>query len=86
MPVCRCVQAGDVRTSIGSGLIQLGLHPKSAVGLYSINSKGECSGEEEGGDCIPGERRRGESLCIAEDLWTDVYGRCKTQSQSVWPV
>ena len=59
MPVCRCVQAGDVRTSIGSGLIQLGLHPKSAVGLYSINSKGECSEEEEGAIAYQG---RGEAL------------------------
>lgn len=32
-------QAGDVRTSIGSGLLQLGLQPKSCVGLYSVNCK-----------------------------------------------
>mmetsp|Transcript_4030 Transcript_4030/g.6617 ORF Transcript_4030/g.6617 Transcript_4030/m.6617 type:complete len:687 (-) Transcript_4030:388-2448(-) len=32
-------QAGDVRTSIGSGLVQLGLIPKNAVGLYSVNCK-----------------------------------------------
>lgn len=32
-------QAGDIRTSIGSGLIQLGIPPKSAVGLYSVNCK-----------------------------------------------
>lgn len=34
-------QAGDVRTSIGSGLLQLGLGHKAAVGLYSVNCKGE---------------------------------------------
>ncbi|KAL6757995.1 hypothetical protein V8C86DRAFT_1809130 [Haematococcus lacustris] len=32
-------QAGDVRTSIGSGLMQLGLAPKETVGLYSQNCK-----------------------------------------------
>lgn len=33
-------QAGDVRTSIGSGLLQLGLQPGKALGLYSVNCKG----------------------------------------------
>ena len=83
MPVCRCVQAGDVRTSIGSGLIQLGLHPKSAVGLYSINSKGECSGEEEGGDCVPGERRgtwdSGKGL-VSLRMCGQTCGRYETQA------
>eukprot|EP00197_Chlamydomonas_leiostraca_P002909 CAMPEP_0202857292 /NCGR_PEP_ID=MMETSP1391-20130828/295_1 /ASSEMBLY_ACC=CAM_ASM_000867 /TAXON_ID=1034604 /ORGANISM="Chlamydomonas leiostraca, Strain SAG 11-49" /LENGTH=690 /DNA_ID=CAMNT_0049536077 /DNA_START=146 /DNA_END=2218 /DNA_ORIENTATION=- len=32
-------QAGDVRTSIGSGLLQLGLNHKASVGLYSVNCK-----------------------------------------------
>ena len=32
-------QAGEARTAIGSGLLQLGLGPKSAVGLLSINCK-----------------------------------------------
>jgi hypothetical protein len=38
--VLGALQAGDMRTSIGSGLLQLGLQPKMAVGLYSINCKG----------------------------------------------
>mmetsp|Transcript_35882 Transcript_35882/g.79890 ORF Transcript_35882/g.79890 Transcript_35882/m.79890 type:complete len:699 (+) Transcript_35882:158-2254(+) len=33
------LQAGDVRTSIGSGLLQLNLAPKAAVGIYSVNSR-----------------------------------------------
>ncbi len=33
-------QAGDTRTAIGSGLLQLGLTPRSAVGIYSVNNKG----------------------------------------------
>jgi long-subunit acyl-CoA synthetase (AMP-forming) len=33
-------QAGDIRTSIGSGLLQLGVLPKANVGLYSVNCKG----------------------------------------------
>lgn len=33
-------QAGESRTSIGSGLLQLGLKPKEGVGLYSVNCKG----------------------------------------------
>ena len=33
-------QAGDIRTSIGSGLLQLGVTPKANVGLYSVNCKG----------------------------------------------
>lgn len=32
-------QAGDIRSSIGSGLLQLGLQPKCTVGLYSVNCK-----------------------------------------------
>lgn len=32
-------QAGDMRTSIGSGLLQLGLQPKNTVGLYSVNCR-----------------------------------------------
>ncbi|PNW74853.1 hypothetical protein CHLRE_12g507400v5 [Chlamydomonas reinhardtii] len=32
-------QASDVRTALGSGLMQLGLQPKSAVGIYSVNCK-----------------------------------------------
>jgi len=32
-------QVGDIRTSIGSGLLQLGIQPKSGVGLYSVNCK-----------------------------------------------
>nr|QIQ49563.1 long-chain acyl-CoA synthetase 5 [Chromochloris zofingiensis] len=32
-------QAGDIRTSIGSGLLQLGIQPKATVGLYSVNCK-----------------------------------------------
>jgi hypothetical protein len=32
-------QAGDIRTAIGSGLLQLGVQPKAMVGLYSVNSK-----------------------------------------------
>ena len=37
----RCLQAGDVRTAIGSGLLHLGLLPGATVGLYSINCRGE---------------------------------------------
>lgn len=33
-------QAGDIRTAIGSGLLQLGVTPKAMVGLYSVNCKG----------------------------------------------
>ena len=32
-------QAGDIRTSLGSGLLQLGLGPKASFGLYSVNCK-----------------------------------------------
>eukprot|EP00878_Enallax_costatus_P000737 GHUV01000851.1.p1 GENE.GHUV01000851.1~~GHUV01000851.1.p1 ORF type:complete len:760 (+),score=146.74 GHUV01000851.1:92-2281(+) len=32
-------QAGDIRTSLGSGLLQLGITPKSMLGLYSVNCK-----------------------------------------------
>lgn len=32
-------QAGDIRTSLGSGLLQLGIAPKSMLGLYSVNCK-----------------------------------------------
>eukprot|EP00775_Hariotina_reticulata_P005555 gene5555-5792_t len=32
-------QAGDIRTSLGSGLLQLGISPKSMLGLYSVNCK-----------------------------------------------
>ncbi|GLC43806.1 hypothetical protein PLESTB_000909900 [Pleodorina starrii] len=32
-------QSSDVRTAIGSGLLQLGLQPKAGVGIYSVNSK-----------------------------------------------
>ncbi|KAF6256258.1 hypothetical protein COO60DRAFT_1530236 [Scenedesmus sp. NREL 46B-D3] len=32
-------QAGDIRTSLGSGLLQLGIPPKSMLGLYSVNCK-----------------------------------------------
>lgn len=32
-------QAGDIRTAIGSGLLQLGVGPKAMVGLYSVNCK-----------------------------------------------
>lgn len=32
-------QAGDIRTSLGSGLLQLGVSPKSMLGLYSVNCK-----------------------------------------------
>jgi hypothetical protein len=35
------LQTGDVRTSIGSGLMQLGIASKAAVGIYAINSRGE---------------------------------------------
>jgi long-chain acyl-CoA synthetase len=34
-------QAGDVRTALGSGLLQLGLQPKAGVGIYAINSRGK---------------------------------------------
>jgi len=34
-------QAGDVRSEIGSGLLQLGVQPGDMVGLYSTNCKGE---------------------------------------------
>lgn len=37
----RPLQASDVRTALGSGLLQLGLQPKAAVGIYAINSRGE---------------------------------------------
>lgn len=33
------MQAGDIRTSLGSGLLQLGITPKSMLGLYSVNCK-----------------------------------------------
>ena len=33
------LQAGDIRTSLGSGLLQLGITPKSMLGLYSVNCK-----------------------------------------------
>ncbi|KAG2500825.1 hypothetical protein HYH03_001587 [Edaphochlamys debaryana] len=32
-------QAADVRTAIGSGLLQLGMAPKAAVGVYSVNCR-----------------------------------------------
>ncbi|MEW5299708.1 MAG: hypothetical protein WDW36_002698 [Sanguina aurantia] len=32
-------QAGDTRTAIGSGLLQLGISPRQAVGLYSVNCR-----------------------------------------------
>lgn len=35
----QCPQAGDIRTSLGSGLLQLGVPPKSMLGLYSVNCK-----------------------------------------------
>lgn len=41
-------QVGDMRTSIGSGLLQLGLRPKAAVGLYSVNCKGKLAGGSAG--------------------------------------
>lgn len=41
------LQAGDVRTSIGSGLIQLGIPSKATVGLYSINCKGACTSDSQ---------------------------------------
>lgn len=34
------LQAGEIRTALGSGLLQLGLQPKASVGLYAINSRG----------------------------------------------
>lgn len=34
-------EAGETRTAIGSGLLQLGVNPGSNVGLYSINCVGE---------------------------------------------
>jgi long-chain acyl-CoA synthetase len=34
-----CSQAGDVRTSIGSGLVQLGIPSKASVGIYAINCR-----------------------------------------------
>lgn len=36
---CAVLQAGDIRTSLGSGLLQLGITPKSMLGLYSVNCK-----------------------------------------------
>jgi long-chain acyl-CoA synthetase len=33
------LQAGDIRTSLGSGLLQLGIPPTSMLGLYSVNCK-----------------------------------------------
>lgn len=32
-------QVGDIRTAIGSGLLQLGLKPGAMIGLYSVNCK-----------------------------------------------
>lgn len=38
-PPHRPRQAGDIRTAIGSGLLQLGAAPGAMVGLYSVNCK-----------------------------------------------
>ena len=35
------LQTGDLCTSIGSGMLQLGLAPRQAIGIYSVNCKGE---------------------------------------------
>lgn len=51
-----CTQASDVRTALGSGLMQLGLQPKSAVGIYSVNCKGEGGGGG-GGEGVYAVRR-----------------------------
>ncbi|GFR46921.1 hypothetical protein Agub_g8568 [Astrephomene gubernaculifera] len=32
-------QASDVRTALGSGLLQMGISPKAGVGIYSVNCK-----------------------------------------------
>lgn len=37
---CGVAQAGLLRTHIGSGLLQSGVSPGSAVGLYSVNCSG----------------------------------------------
>ena len=34
---CAVLQAGEIRTALGSGLLQLGLQPKASLGLYAIN-------------------------------------------------
>lgn len=43
------LQAGDVRTSIGSGLLQLGIQSKASVGIYGINCKGAATDSRQGG-------------------------------------
>ena len=46
---CEFLQAGDVRTSIGSGLLQLGIQSKASVGIYGINCKGAATDSRQGG-------------------------------------
>jgi len=59
-------QAGDIRTAIGSGLLQLGVQPKAMVGLYSVNSKGGCAvvGGAVGGWGVSGGGRVGVGPCV----------------------
>lgn len=47
--VAPSLQAGDVRTSIGSGLLQLGIQSKASVGIYGINCKGAATSSRQGG-------------------------------------